>query len=162
MDLVLYNQLGDAFEVSATNWNQTLSLARMYGWQPAGTLRPPPPFGLAKGYPADRAWNGNYDSAHGQCVSREDADALAQALDRIVAFDRGPGLENPGNRRIREFLSSCRRGGFLICRPIAEGSGAPAASATKLSQPAVFGRSGRSVQHPYVTTIAAVSLRAVE
>src|ERR1035438_3875191 len=83
MNLVLYNQLGGAFEVSATNWNQTLSLARMYGWQPAGTLRPPLPFGLVKGYPADRPWNGNYDSAHGQCVSRRTPE-----IDGSVNFSR--------------------------------------------------------------------------
>ena len=149
MNLVLYNQLGGAFEVSAANWNQTLSLARMYGWQPAGTLRPPPAFGLVKGYAADRPWNGNYDSAHGQCVPRKDAESLAQALDRILTSDRSLEMEGPGNGWFREFLSFCRCGGFLICPAIADGPGAPAASATKLSQPAVFGRSGRSVQHPY-------------
>ena len=162
MNLVLYNQTGDAFEVSAANWNQTLSLATMYGWQPSGTLRPPPTFGLVKGYAADRPWNGNYDSAHGQCVSSKDAESLAQALDRILTSDRSLELEGPGNGRFREFLLFCRCGGFLICPAIADGPGAPAASATKLSRPAVFGRSGRSVQHPYVTTIAAVYLRAVE
>jgi hypothetical protein len=154
MNLVLYNQLGDAFEVSATNWNQTLSLAMMYGWQPAGTLRPPLPFGLVKGYPAHRPWNGNYDSPHGQCASRKDAEALAKALDRVLTFDGGLGLEGSGSRRFREFLSSCRRGGFLICPAIADGSRVPAASGTKLSQPAVFGRSGRSVQHPYAISVS--------
>src|ERR1035441_3760103 len=81
----------------------------------------------------------------------------AQALDRMVAFDRDPGLENPVNRRFREFLSSCRRGGFLVCRLIAEGSGAPAASGTKLSRPAVFGMSGRSVQQFYVISLSSPS-----
>ena len=61
-------------------WVKALELARLYGWQPLGTLPVP---GVDFSQPgAD--WHGTYLTNDGQVVRAEDAHALAAALERSL------------------------------------------------------------------------------
>ena len=61
-------------------WEKALDLARFYGWKPLGT-RPP----LTHDFRLLNAdWPGTYLTNDGQTVLREDALALAQALERAM------------------------------------------------------------------------------
>jgi hypothetical protein len=69
--------------------------------------------------PPDPDWCGTYYSNDGQKVTREDASALADALEVAVA-QRGPGwlkageLELPWCSRVDQFIAYCRAGEFRI------------------------------------------------
>ena len=67
----LQNDRGE-FRFSNGAWAFYLSIAKLYGWKPAGTL---PPDGIE---PRDR--DGHYLSNDGQYVGTDDADRLAAAL----------------------------------------------------------------------------------
>jgi len=107
----------------AAQWVQVLSLARAFGWEPAGTEAP-----------CDIAidvWDGRYAPSDAQEITQEDALALADALDRAVddipdvAVRRNatPGIRAnlleafAGNKRLlRRFIRHCRRSApFFIC-----------------------------------------------
>lgn len=65
---------------SRQGWTKTLELARLYGWQPMGTL-PPAIYDFPK---LEADWNGTYLTNDGQTVKAEDARALAAALERSL------------------------------------------------------------------------------
>jgi hypothetical protein len=118
-------------------WDQTLALARMYGWKPAGTQEPTDWVVEEEG----RVWNGGYISNSGQKVTAEDAGRLADALERGLddipdsyaawhkadeGRDGGPlipvgqnlspleALSGENTSAIIEFIAFCRRGAFEI------------------------------------------------
>lgn len=74
---------GGEFALPPGGWSRLLSIARVYGWEPAGT-RPPEDDGdelaLWKGAPSD--WDGRYWPGYGQVVAAKDALDLAAALKR--------------------------------------------------------------------------------
>src|SRR6266702_2975869 len=74
---------GGEFSLPIGGWSRLLSIATVYGWQPAGTL-PPDDYGddaaFWKGGPSD--WDGSYWPGHGQIVAAGDALELAAALKR--------------------------------------------------------------------------------
>ena len=63
--------------LSRQSWAKTLQLARLYGWKPRGT-RPPPHHDFHK---LNADWHERYLTNDGQVVVREDALALAAALE---------------------------------------------------------------------------------
>ena len=92
-------------------WVSALELARLYGWQPMGTLPAP---GVDFSQPgAD--WQGTYLTNDGQVVRAEDARALAAALERSLEdiSDAGVALDwDPGAWRkydLPEWLSPAER-----------------------------------------------------
>jgi hypothetical protein len=70
-------------------WAKALELAQSYGWRPQGT-RPPSHLDL---YQLEAEWDGRYATNDGQTVKREDALALAAALER--SLDDIPGDNLP-------------------------------------------------------------------
>lgn len=66
--------------ISRQFWKKTLELARMYGWQPMGT-HPPSHHDVEL---LNAEWHGTYLSNEGQTVLREDAIALAEALEKSL------------------------------------------------------------------------------
>jgi hypothetical protein len=117
-------------------WGNTLRLACMYGWEPAGT-RAPRKWGRKGKRPP---WEGGYDTNDGQRVTDEDAAALADALERAlpdvpthdalahktrevggircIPYDADVSpleyLSGKGRTRLTEFIRFCRDGGFEI------------------------------------------------
>lgn len=79
MAMDISNGNGEYMRFSHFDWAELLKLAYEYGWQPAETEL--------------GGWDGNYTSNDGQLITAEDADAIADALER--AFD-----DSPDNRRI--------------------------------------------------------------
>jgi hypothetical protein len=61
-------------------WTKALELARLYDWQPMGTL-PPPIYDFHK---LEADWSGTYLTNDGQTVKVEDARFLAAALERSL------------------------------------------------------------------------------
>ena len=61
-------------------WVKALELARLYGWQPMGTL-PAPGVDFSQ---LGAVWHGTYLTNDGQVVRAEDARALAAALERSL------------------------------------------------------------------------------
>lgn len=102
--MILYHANGEAFVLSPVVWRSALKLARSVGWQPKGTL--PPPADLDR---APVMWNGAYDPAAGQQVSKSDAQALASSLKRALAADDRLGQE------LHLLAEFCCAGSFLIC-----------------------------------------------
>ncbi|HEV8530255.1 MAG TPA: hypothetical protein VGT00_02425 [Methylomirabilota bacterium] len=78
---------GGEFSLPPGGWSRLLSIAQVYGWEPAGTEAPPPdvqdpgdqPW-LWRGDPSD--WDGRYWPGLGQEVTAKDALELAAALKR--------------------------------------------------------------------------------
>jgi hypothetical protein len=68
-------------------WAKALELARLYGWQPMGTLPP----SIQDLYKLDAEWSGTYLTNDGQTVRVEDARSLAAALER--SLDDIPALD---------------------------------------------------------------------
>jgi hypothetical protein len=102
--VILYHPNGKALVLSAAAWRRALKAGQSAGWRPAGTLPPPADFDRP---PA--LWEGAYEPALGQQVSRPDARALAAALDRALESDRHLGHE------LRLLAEFCASGGFLVC-----------------------------------------------
>lgn len=102
--MILYHPNGKALVLSAAAWRRALKAGESAGWRPAGTL--PPPTDLDR---PPALWEGEYEPALGQQVSRPDAKALAAALDRALESDRHLGHE------LRLLAEFCASGGFLIC-----------------------------------------------
>ena len=67
-------------KLSRQFWKKTLELARMYGWRPMGTQAPS--YHDSNRLNAD--WHGTYMSNEGQTVLREDAIAMAEALQKSL------------------------------------------------------------------------------
>ena len=67
-------------KVSRQFWKKALELAQQYGWRPMGTIAPSyHDFNLL-----NAEWHGTYLSNEGQTVLREDALALADALQKSL------------------------------------------------------------------------------
>jgi hypothetical protein len=65
---------------SKQHWAKALELARMYGWQPMGTLSP----SEHNFYEIGADWSGTYLTNDGQMVKAEDAYSLAAALEKAL------------------------------------------------------------------------------
>jgi hypothetical protein len=81
MTIELYRTDGESFQLEYFGiWEKLLALAHIYGWQPAGTDQP-----LMWQDDADTGrWSGGYDHYLGEQVRDEDAQALADALERAL------------------------------------------------------------------------------
>jgi hypothetical protein len=118
-------------------WDQTLALARMYRWRPAGTQAPKDWATEGEG----REWSGSYILNGGQIVTADDAaqlvDALERGLDDIPDFYAawhkaveseagGPlipvganlspleALSGENKPATKQFIAFCRQGAFEI------------------------------------------------
>jgi hypothetical protein len=129
----------DSLRFTVFVWGEVLRFARLYGWEPAGTL--PPEECDAE----ERArWDGNYVLNGGQSVRPTDAWAMAEALtrglpdlpdeyaarDKTVVGETGgqptilvpvgaplspiEALSGPNKDAVRELVAFCRQGGFDI------------------------------------------------
>lgn len=79
MAAYLSNTHGDDLRFNNLTWAMILSLARDYGWEPAGTVDP-----WWKNEPDAPDWDGNYVSNDFQCVTSDDALNTARALERAI------------------------------------------------------------------------------
>lgn len=100
--MVLLRPNGQGMVIDPIFWRRALVLARSHGWRPAGTLPPPEPWDAAT-----PAWQGRYEPAAGQEVSRPDARSLADSLERAAA--------EGGHADLGELVAFCRASGFLLC-----------------------------------------------
>ena len=110
MGMDLSGSQGD-FQLNMFAWENVLRLARMHGWEPAGTL-PPLPSGKDEGSGRVRfkEWDPtNYYTNDGQRTTAEDArnlaDALEQALADVPSHDalghKSVSIELPGGEKTR-------------------------------------------------------------
>ena len=118
-------------------WGKILALARMYGWKPTGTQAPKDWAEEEEG----RVWDGGYVWNGGQIVIADDAEELADALERAlddipgfyaawhkadISEDGGPlipveenlspleALSGENKPVVKEFIAFCRQGAFEI------------------------------------------------
>ena len=115
MGVDLLGRGSNRFYCNWQTWNWHLRVAFEHGWHPRGTRagkwvdengEP------AQGYSEDWDWDGTYFRNAGQWVEREDAIALADALERLVRDEAGLG---PNERGVyRDFIEFCRLGEFSI------------------------------------------------
>ncbi|MFN7922566.1 MAG: hypothetical protein U0Q16_20855 [Bryobacteraceae bacterium] len=104
----LFNQAGESFDISAGEWNEVLVAAERYGWHPRGTSRPAVSWDFAE----RRQWDGDYRNPKGQIVIRQDAAALATAVDSSI-HESYP-FQWIARARVRQLLEFCETGPFLI------------------------------------------------
>lgn len=97
---VLYHVTGACYSLPDTAWSQALEIARQRGWKPSPTLTPP----VSLDAPGRSEWNGAYEPAAGQEVTRKAAAGMAAALREGEDPDWLTGL-----------WRFAARGGFLIC-----------------------------------------------
>lgn len=102
--MILYHTSGEALALSPGLWRRALERAREVGWRPASPL--PPPVAL-DGAPS--GWDGGYETAAGQQVSRPDAVSLGLALEQSLADRPDPASA------LHELAAFCKAGGFLVC-----------------------------------------------
>lgn len=124
------------FHLPLCLWLRALRLARLYGWEPQGTLVPigPPPRAGGDRVPRTR---GCYCRCQGQFVERSDARALALALEKALPdipdfeagrpcapYRRGMSLFElfSGKRKecLRALVGYCQSDGFVIKESRAE------------------------------------------
>jgi hypothetical protein len=105
--VILYHPTGEAIALEQETWRLALSVAADRGWQAAGTSPPP----IALGAPSDTRWDGSYDTAVGQEVSRLDAAPLGQILSGIAAWF----AESQLRRELERLAEFCAAGGFIVC-----------------------------------------------
>lgn len=92
MSMALVNEKGVSFRFSLVGWSKVLNLANMYGWKPAGTIidfdvhlpQNPTPEEKAKSEARLREWDGTYFTNDQQLVTKEDALAIAAALEQSL------------------------------------------------------------------------------
>ena len=105
MTIDLYRNEEDYFQFEYFGiWQKLMELARIYGWEPAGTREPPEWEGDEDGGP----WQGDYDLFAGEWVTVGDAHALIEALER--ALDDLPDHPMP-NRIIETEIEEIDRDG---------------------------------------------------
>ncbi|HEX3725705.1 MAG TPA: hypothetical protein VHV08_05655 [Pirellulales bacterium] len=84
MGMDLCNEQASTLWFSLSGWWLTLIVAEDFGWLPEGTM-------LARSNHSDDEprceWNGAYDTNDGQEVSADDAEHLADALERAIAAE---------------------------------------------------------------------------
>ena len=92
----LTSESGADLRFSPSGWALLLNVAEAYGWTPQGSL---PPEGV------DAAeWVGDYDTNDGARVSREDAKAMADALERALADPERANVEREISRAMNQAL----------------------------------------------------------
>ena len=106
MSIDLTSESGAMLNPSGSVWCFYLRLAEAYGWIPAGSL-PPEGMGLEQ-------WTGAYDSSDGQRVTREDAAAMADALERVLADPAKEATERVVSRRINEDTRSLAKARYGV------------------------------------------------
>ncbi|PZV04922.1 MAG: hypothetical protein DCF22_25085 [Leptolyngbya sp.] len=129
--------VGGDFGLNVFSWGHMLCLARLYGWQPAGTVIDEADL---QDFPNGK-WNGGYQSNDGQKVTTEDARNMADALEKALAdipdhdaleykkelgggiliAPNGPDVSalkwfsgNESKEYVRKFIAYCRAGEFKI------------------------------------------------
>ena len=81
----LWGECGD-FSVPERAWLLLLSLAQWYGWRPSGTLPPDEDYVPLEEWQTDvPEWDGRYFPDYCQRITEQDAEQLAQALERALA-----------------------------------------------------------------------------
>ena len=94
----LTSESGADLRFNAAGWGLLLSLAEAYGWTPQGCLPPEGDDAVA--------WEGDYDTNDGGRVSREDANAMADALQRALAdperAERERDISRAMNQAVRQ------------------------------------------------------------
>jgi hypothetical protein len=109
----LYSQQGRCLHLDLPAWREILPIARRWGWQPAGTVRPPLvldgdlPLQTAA-WPAD-----TYEPPKGQTVLRRDALSLANTPDSSIRA--GSAFQTIPIQEAQQLAEFCRLGPFLIC-----------------------------------------------
>ena len=104
MSVELVNPRGPRFSTSHGHWGVYLTVARLFGWKPTGTLPP-------LDQPAGENWSGQYDSNDGQIVSEDEAKSLASVL-HFAALS--PHVEDALNRAIAHLEGSAEADGVEI------------------------------------------------
>jgi len=85
----------DRFYFSNHHWEETLLLAKDYGWSPRDA--------------PDEHWERRYFSSDGYTITQRDALTLADALER--AFPKQPVVDKI---QLQRFIAFCRNGSFTI------------------------------------------------
>jgi hypothetical protein len=94
----LTNSSGQTHQWKVLGWWHLLNLAREYGWLPRGTEAPSH---------SGPGWDGNYFQNDGQLVTADDATALAEALDRLLADpNRDAAAASVGSRKTQIALDN--------------------------------------------------------
>jgi hypothetical protein len=98
MGFDLTSESGDTYQVRSSGWSLMLYVAEAYGWEKQGSI---PPDGV------DSAeWDGGYATNDGQRVTRQDAQALADACERMLAdperVAKVRGIESQLDKDVRE------------------------------------------------------------
>ena len=95
----LFNEHGHHFRTGNRTWRKFITLAMMYGWQPAGTLRPEEWDNYER--LKDEEWEGDYLTNNGQIVAAQDALAMAVALEEALEEipDEDPSQDDKPERR---------------------------------------------------------------
>jgi hypothetical protein len=103
IDTMSYELVNQSTEIcrkfSRQSWTKALELARLYGWEPMGTL--PPSF--FNSYQLNAVWSGTYLTNDGQVVKAEDAYLLAAALEK--SLHKIPNINNQIDWTSRFWLS---------------------------------------------------------
>ena len=79
MSVYLINRNDDDLKFNNYTWAMILSLAKDYGWEPAGTVDP-----WNKDEPDAPDWSGSYITLGFQWVTSDDAVNIANALERAI------------------------------------------------------------------------------
>lgn len=108
MDLLGLGGIGHG-EISFNNgfWYTLLEIAEIFGWQPAGTVKP-------SDY--DGRWNGSYFTNDFQEVTDADARALSDALQRAVAANTALVAVGSGQPLTKEHAKALGRLGVTAVR----------------------------------------------
>jgi hypothetical protein len=81
MSYELFNPSTEIYrKFSRQHWAKALELARIYGWQPKGTLSP----AVHNFHELGADWNGTYLTNDGQMIKADDALSLAVALEKAL------------------------------------------------------------------------------
>jgi hypothetical protein len=93
-------ELKNTLNFSLERWSRILKLARLYGWQPAGT-RAGSLYYDVPDYPDIKPieWSGGYFTNDGQIVTADDASELGKALEQ--ALDDLPDYESNSPRYVK-------------------------------------------------------------
>ena len=80
MTMDLFNTSNDHLDFPIVVWEKLQLFAKLYGWEPIGTVDIEDRLSIAEGRP----WDSNYFTNDGQFVTPEDADAFADALEKAL------------------------------------------------------------------------------